>query len=185
MEVKQTIDIGRIFDVDLSDRPVLKEKIGQAIIDLIDKRSKSGKDYTGRNFPSYSSGYVGSRDFERYGKSKSKKNMTLTGDMLDAMDILSTKDNEIVIGFDETFASQKAHGNMERKKNKRLFFGVTDSELDTIKENFVGDIAEVETKKSLSDLMFANKVKNGAAANTLNTFIDDLFEGMEGPDYGN
>jgi len=120
--------------------------IGQEIIDFIVKRTQEkNKDKNNNTFPDYSKEYVKSLDFKIAGKSKSDVNLTLSGDMLAAMQILNDRKGLVTIGFQNgTEENAKADGNIRgtygqsrgSKKKARDFLGLTQKDLDTILKRF-------------------------------------------------
>jgi len=154
-KIEQTIDLKKEFGVDFTGARAVKESIAQAIIDKIVSRTKSGrgmlfKGQEGKEVKlksPYSKMYAGSQDFKAFGKKKSKVNLTLTGDMLESIDIKSIKGNELVIGIVERVEKKKAYAHSTGKENdsklkmpQRPFFGVNSKELTAIKNKFSSEI---------------------------------------------
>jgi len=109
-----------------------REAIADAIIETIVERTQQksiNKD--GRKFPGYSKAYRESLDFELAGKTE-KVNLTMTGDMLAALEPLAIKSNKLTIGFDpESEENDKAEGNITgsyggdpQPKRARNFMGL-------------------------------------------------------------
>jgi hypothetical protein len=130
------------FEVDLPGyTPEEREAIALEIIDRVVKRSKSGKDKDGNAFPKYTPGYENSLNFKIGGKS-SKVDLTLSGDMLGAIEVLKVA-KKVQIGFQNgTTENAKADGNIRGTygqsspikggKYARDFLGITPAELDAI-----------------------------------------------------
>ena len=121
--------------------------IGQEVIDFIIKRSKAGKDKKNKDFVGYSDGYVKSFDFKKSGKSKNKVNLTLSGEMLNALEVLDYgTDGEVTIGIPkaDTFNNDKAEGNITgsygqkrpNSKKARDFMGIHRDDLNAIKADY-------------------------------------------------
>jgi hypothetical protein len=112
-----------------------KERIAQAIIDKIIEKSEDGLDRNGRSLPSYAKSYTESDAFEAFGKSK-RPNMTLSGDLLGQIDVISTSGDKLKIGWKSELENAKAHGNITGQeglwKKKRDFFGLTAKEIKEI-----------------------------------------------------
>lgn len=133
-----------------------RELIGQEILDLIRERSQSGKDKKGRTFPKYSESYVKSLDFKIAGKKKGQVNLTLSGDMLGAMDLLAHKKGQLTVGFEAgTPENARADGNIRGTYGqpkavgpKRDFLGLTKKELEAILAKY-----PVEDKSAREDAM--------------------------------
>jgi hypothetical protein len=128
--------------------PKDRESLGFAILEHIRERTQSGTGLNSagnrlKDFPAYSKGYMKSLDFKIAGKS-SKVDLTLSGDMLDAMDLLKHKKGELTIGFENgSVDNAKAEGNIlgsyggsPNARKARNFLGVTRSELKAIVGDF-------------------------------------------------
>lgn len=165
-KIYQEFDLKELLGVDLSERRDLKEGIGQLLIDTILKRTAKGKDIDNAPFKSYSKRYVNSEEFKLAGKSKSKVNMKLLGDMLADLDIIENKGNIIKIGFTDQEEIDKAYNHLtaKSKKNKmpqRKFFGVNDDEFKKIKKRLEPELRAVERGQEMTE-----------AAQALLDFID-------------
>ena len=133
-----------------------REVIAQEIIDHIIERSKGGKDKKNNSFPSYSKSYTESKNFSIAGKSKSKVNLTLSDEMLNAIKLLKHSDGEITIGFDkeDDRNNDVAEGNIKGtygqstpiRGKKRDFLGITASSKSDIQDQY-----PLKSKKKLSD----------------------------------
>lgn len=139
--------------VDPNDYPA----IADLIIDEIIVRTEQGvgvshvnKD-TGvgrpKQFPGYSDEYADSLDFKLAGKSKSEVDLTLTGEMLGSIELLSSnrRAKTITVGYQAgTEENAKAEGNQlgtygkpkpDRKK-ARPFLGLTREQLAGVLDEF-------------------------------------------------
>lgn len=89
----------------------VKEAIAQEVIDEVIKRTQiDNKNKNGRSFPSYSDEYKESFDFQF--KRGGGVNLTLSGEMLESMEVVDVKDNgEITIGYDN--ADSDLQGKVE------------------------------------------------------------------------
>ena len=166
--VEQTIDLEELFGVSFKNAPALKEAIGQKIIDKIVKRTEAGKAIGGKvNLKKpYSKAYVKSTEFKAHGKSKSKINMKLTGDMLGLMDIKKQTGNTITIGWDKSDGQDgKAYNHtVGDTVPKRPFFGLSSKELNDIK------------KENKSDVKDALEVKQDEGKSAFNSFVLGLIK---------
>lgn len=123
--------------------PQEREELAFEILEFIRNRAAKGKGIGGKLFPEYSKAYKESLDFS-IARKGSTPNLKLSGDMLDAMDLLSHKKGSILIGFENgSEENGKAEGNQlgsygrsPDKKKARPFLGVTKKELDKILEDF-------------------------------------------------
>jgi len=115
------------------------------IIDHIIERTQKGKDKKGKDFKGYSDSYKGSFDFKLAGKGK-KVNLTLSGEMLNALTLLDSAPGSLTIGIpaDDDFNNAKAEGNIKGtygqdapiRGKKRDFMGIQRTELTKIKEKY-------------------------------------------------
>lgn len=168
--VYQDIELGKLLGFDLSDASELKQYIGQLIIERIRARTQDGLGYNGKPLKSpYSSTYAKSPEFKAFGKSKSKVNMTLSGDMLGLIDIIEDKGNKIRIGWDDSEQNAKAFNhNTGDTVPKRPFFGINNKELYEI-------IREVrpEIKKAI-------KIKEEDGTSAFEEFATGLLDKLNG-----
>ena len=157
-EISQTINLNELIGSDISSDEKLVTKIGQSIIDYMEKRVDDGLGYGRQKLKSpYSKEYASSLDLKAAGKSKSEVNMKLSGDMMASIDILEVNGAKIKIGIDDGSQAPKAYGHqtgfkghptLESSKNKREFFGVTKEEIKKyILDEFKDDI---KAKRSTS-----------------------------------
>lgn len=125
-----------------------RRSIGLDIVDRIIERTKSGKDKNNEDFSGaaakYSDSYKKSFDFKLAGKG-SNVNLTLSGEMLNALEVLETSDGEITIGYraNDKFNNDKAEGNIlgsygrdPNPSKARDFLGITGGEVETILKKY-------------------------------------------------
>ena len=179
-EISQTINLKEIFGKDFSKVPNnFKQALGQAFIDQIVERTKSGKGLnpvTGRNIKlrsPYSKEYANSLEFDAAGKSRNNVNLTLSGDMLRSIDVLDVKANTIKIGIDDTEEAAKAHGhqtgkNGEVPRMKRPFFGLSASDLKSVVNEVKPDVNKIFREKGAA----RNKLLDALAAKILESGQD-------------
>jgi hypothetical protein len=111
-----------------------RKAIGNAAVEFIVSRSRSGKGIGGVSFGKYSKNYQRTRDFEIAKSGESKVNLTLTGDMLDTLSVLdATVAGRIVIGYTDGPESDRSVW-MEEKGYS--FLGLEEDEINTILSNF-------------------------------------------------
>jgi hypothetical protein len=132
-QVKQTIKIPTEYNQRTA------RAIANDLVEFIVDRTKEGKGKDGRRFPKYSKSYMDSLDFEIAGKD-STVDLTLTGEMLDTLQVLSAQRGEIVIGFPEgSDVNGRAEGNIlgsyggdPNPSRARNFLDVSDKEISRI-----------------------------------------------------
>lgn len=140
-EVSQTIDLKEVFGVSLTGNEALKQVIGQALIDRIIQRTESNKSVTGGQLKKYSKEYIESDEFKAFDKSAGDVNMKLTGDMLGTLDIIDSSGSKIKLGWDDSTQNAKAYNhNVGDTVPKRAFFGVTKSDIDSVKREFADEV---------------------------------------------
>jgi len=134
---KTTIEIKLPKKYDNEDAEVIAEEI----IDFIVERTKKGKGSDGKKFPEYSKQYTSSLDFKLAGKSKSLIDLTLSGELLDSIEIIEARKGKIIYGYSEDNQMQgRAEGNLygtygQDKPNKskaRDFLSLSTKELTKI-----------------------------------------------------
>lgn len=100
-------------DIPTNLKPDQRRELADLVIEHIFDRTNRGLDKNGKRFPGYSKEYVASLDFKVGGKSKSKVDLQLSGDMLAAMKLISHSSGKLLIGFDNgTLENDKAEGNI-------------------------------------------------------------------------
>lgn len=117
-----------------------RDQLADDIIETIRRRTEKGMDKNGKRFPGYSDEYAASLDFKVAGKSKSKVDLTLSGDMLAALTVLDSRPGKITIGFESgTEENARADGNIRgtyggspKPSKARDFLGLPPSELERL-----------------------------------------------------
>ena len=116
-----------------------KKRIADELIDLMADEAMAGKGLYKRRrkrFPDYSKGNP---------KKGQAVDLHISGDMLNAIELLDTTENSLIIGFEDgTEQNAKADGNIRgtygrkraRPKKARPFLGVTATELDEVLESY-------------------------------------------------
>ena len=124
--------------------PSQREAYANELIDIIRNRSESGYgvkptgegDWRKYRFPGYSKSYTESLDFKIAGKSAGRVDLSLSGDMLAALDVLSTSPGSVMIGYENgTEENDRAEGNQKgsyggspNERKARAFLGATKAE---------------------------------------------------------
>jgi hypothetical protein len=145
------------------------------IIDHIIERTKSGKDKRDKDFKGeYSDSYAKSLEFKLGRKSKENINLTLSGEMLNALTLLNHSSGELTIGIpkDDEVNNAKAEGNIKGtygqkkpiKGKKRDFMGISKTALDDITEKYPTE----KGRSTNSDLL-----KLLAASELADSFLGD------------
>lgn len=170
--------------MDLSDQDDLKQAIAQELIDKIVSRSEGGKDLRGNGFTGYKKSYKQSDQFSAFNKTN-KVNMTLTGDMLGRIDVLSVAGNEIKIGWDsgDSTNNAKAFNHMvadSKGSQKRQFFGLTQKDAGDIANLFASEINSVkeEDREAANVTDFLGALGSAQAVSESGTTVislEDLF----------
>jgi hypothetical protein len=112
-----------------------RKQIGIEIVRYIVDRTKNGQGVGKKPFKgSYSKTYVKTPEFEIANKSKNDVNLTLSGDMLDSVEVINTSIiGRIIIGLNGQHENDKSVW-LEEKGFK--FLGLTDKELKSILSDF-------------------------------------------------
>jgi hypothetical protein len=157
-KLKLKINFPEMFGVPVKDAS-LRQAIGGAVIETIVNRTQDGISLGGRPFKKYSKNYVNSLAFKVHGKSEGNVDLTLSGDMLSAIEVLEESDNGLLIGFDNTLDNDKAYNhNVGDTLPKREFFGLQKQELEYITNEFAelvsdtNDMKEAKTKDEFTDI---------------------------------
>jgi hypothetical protein len=154
--------------------PVEREAIANEIIEFIIERTREKKkDKNNKSFPSYSKKYKESLDFKIAGKSGSV-DLTLSGEMLDSLELISHKNGKLIIGYDksDTELNGKVEGNIlgsyggkPSDKKARDFLGIAENDLNKILKKFPIE----EEKRDLS-------IKRAVEIVTVLEELEDQFE---------
>jgi len=113
------------------------QRIGQSIIDFIITRTLSGLDKDGNPFPTYTNRY---EDV----KGSSDVDLSLSGEMLNMLEVLAVKDGVITIGYpsgDEINGKVEgnrigSYGGSPNSRKARDFLGISDGDLKTLLEEY-------------------------------------------------
>lgn len=117
-------------------KPAQRQQIAQTIVEHIVNRSAAGYDKNNEKFVKYSEGYA-----KKKGVGRSEVDLILTGEMMESLQVLSTKSGEITIGFDKSDEelNGKAEGNIlgsyggdPDPGKARDFLGISEDELDIL-----------------------------------------------------
>ena len=127
--------------------PSEREALAKDIVEFIRQRTERGvgvretsRGFINVDFPKYSKIYKENLDYKVAGKS-SKVNLTLSGDMLIALDVLKTRRGEIVIGYERgSEENDRAEGNIlgtygtdtPNPRRARNFLGISDRDLEEL-----------------------------------------------------
>ena len=131
-----TIDFKEDLGVEEINDSVIRDQVGQAIIDLIIDRTQSGKTMDGGSFASYSPKYA-----QKKGVGVGDVDLTLTSDMLDSLDIIRSNSNSITIGVDQSDQVPKAYNHQVGDTlPKRPWLGVNKDELSDLAEAFSSEL---------------------------------------------
>ena len=132
LESSQTVTINIPLEFDRQTR----ELIGEDIVDFIRQRTERGLDKNNRRFTGYSDSYANSTEFIAAGKSKSRVDLELSGDMMSDLAVLdATTAGFIVIGYRTGESNNKAawqRNNLNPNFPRRDFLGITSKDLSNI-----------------------------------------------------
>jgi hypothetical protein len=123
-------------------KPADREEVALEIIDFIANRTKRNKDKDGRKFPNYTKDYAKIK-----GTSRSNVDLTLTGEMLDELKLISHRSGSLLIGYDRgSDINGKVEGNRlgsyggsPNPSKARDFLGIREKELQDILMDYVND----------------------------------------------
>ena len=126
--------------------PQEREAIALEVVEFIRERSQKGRDKDNKSFVGYSERYRNSLDFKIAGKS-GKVDLTLSGDMLAALDVLKTSSRGLTIGYE---AGDSINGRVEgnrigsyggkpNSKRARDFLGISKDDLSKILRKYPQD----------------------------------------------
>ena len=164
-EVSQTIDLQEIAGVDLSGDPALMGAIGQALVDKIVERTKSGKDINNKALKAYKKSYKESDQFEAFAKDN-KVDMELSGNMLSDID-LETPNGSVKIFMGTPLNTLKAFNHITGDTvTQREWFGLRDSDVEDVLASFSQEIAEAKDEPTDEIGQFIKNIRNGGELST-------------------
>lgn len=117
-----------------------RRQIAIEIINFIQDRTRAGQGIGGKTFrnsagqPRYSENYTETREFKIAGKNAADINLSLTGDMVDSVDIIDVSSiGQVVIGFESGPENDKS---VWVRRKGYDFLGLTPNELQGILKRF-------------------------------------------------
>jgi hypothetical protein len=158
-----------------------RKAIAQDIVDFVVNRTKKGVDKNGAPLPAfsgknktgkYSTGYANSVDFRAAGKSPSKLNLMLSGDMLAAMRELKNKSTSTLLAIGYSKSDPEAgrvegnvlgtYGQSKPVTKGRDFLGISQKDLQKILKQYPLDDEEKRTERTEKVLGALEDVDNGS-----------------------
>jgi hypothetical protein len=139
----------------------------QLVIERIRENCSIGKNRYGGSFPKYSKEYTESFEFKVADKD-SKPNLELTGDMLASIELISSSEGEVVIGYksSSSLAGQVegnqigSYGQDSPNPNKaRPFLGLPAKEIELIVEKVSATSKPQRDARSESNNLIENLLK--------------------------
>jgi hypothetical protein len=141
-----------------------RERVAKQLIEIIQERTDRGVDVNGDTFAPYSEQYAKSLDFQNAGKSKKDVNLQLTGDMLYSIEVLANAPGEIVLGYRQGFANDKAAGNQDGENGPaRIFLGINEKELQSVLDKYtiVNGLTDAAIDRAAARLLEAMALELG------------------------
>ena len=145
--------------------------IANDLLEFIVDRTKQGKGKDGKDFPDYSKTYKESVDYRIAGKDGTV-DLTLSGEMLDSLTVLSAGRGQIVLGYPEGDPNNgKAEGNIlgsyggqPNKKRARNFLDLSEKEIASILKDYpldamrerLDNVSAAELARLLADEIASN-----------------------------
>jgi len=110
-----------------------REQLGNEIVRFIIDRTRKGLDKNNVPFRGYSENYKDHIDFQNAGKSN-RVNLTLTGEMLNTLEVQAHGPGFIRIGFSDTDSNDKAFYSREKGRD---FLGISAKDLQLLLTKFL------------------------------------------------
>lgn len=170
-EFSQTIDLDKWVGAPVSKDTTLSRAIMQEVIDYTKSRVSDGLGYGEKPLrPKYSKAYTNSDDFIAAGKT-GVVNMTLSGDMIGALDILDESGSKFTYGLADDDEIPKAYNHQTGDTlPKRKWFGLTRDEFrENILPKFKKDISDIKPRPDAARAQDA-MIKS---ARTVRAFVED------------
>lgn len=146
-------------------------EVGRNVIKRVVERTREEyKNKNNRKFPGYSQTYISSKAFLQGGKSKNEVNLTLTGEMIDDLDIVEHGVGYVDIGYKTSYTGAgKVEGNVigsygrePNTKHARDFLGIKKDEAEefilkvetkTEEEQIIQEVTEEEINKAVENIL--------------------------------
>lgn len=149
------------------------KSIANDLLDFIVTRTKEGKGKDGKDFPRYSSAYKDSIEYKIAGKDGTV-DLTLSGEMLDSLKVLSVGSGVIEIGYESGDPNNgKAEGNIlgsyggePNRRHARNFLDLSDKEVAKVLEQYPLD-------------MMRERLDNLTAAELARALANDIVTNLE------
>lgn len=135
---------------------VQRQAIGLDVIQFIIERTKNGLDINNNPFAEYKQSYKNTLDYKIGHAASDKVNLTLSGEMLGTIRIISHGTGFIKLGFEDSEAAKKAQwvssptGQKAGKQSPRRFFGISQKDLNKIINTYKSNeraLATAQTKE--------------------------------------
>jgi hypothetical protein len=157
-------------DFDNTDR----SKAASLIIDRIVQRTTNNLDSDGKRFKNYSEAYAESLEFKIAGKSKNDPNLTLSGDMLNSIQVIESNPGYVTLGYNEGTPENDKATWAERSDNgpARKFLGLTEKELDQI-------VSEIRTDRPRAlDALSKDELATKAGKAVTDQIVKNIFKNL-------
>lgn len=137
-DVSQTFNLEELLGVSFRGETSLRLAIAQAVIDrIVERTQEENVDREGKRFAGYSEEYEDTTAFQLL--KDGSVDMTLTGNMLNSIDVLNHGPNTIQIGFRSQRERDKAYNhNTGDTVPERAFFGLDESEFKSLVDDEFG-----------------------------------------------
>lgn len=171
-KVKYKINLQDMFGEIVPDDPEFKADVAFAVIERIIERTQRGISKTGSRFPQYSKEYA-----ERKGVSRGDVDLTLTEDMLSAIDVIEETARTITLGFPDETENAKAFNHIKGDTvPKRDFFGLPQKDLNEIAGEFRSELRRLKSEGRPAD--------ERARADEEAQLIRDILSGLLDAEFG-
>ena len=145
-----------------------RQLIGQLVIERIQDRATSGRNIDGGRFARYAPAYV---DYLRKIGADDGLDLTLTGEMLNSIEILSHGPGFVEIGLERgSFAARKATWNQGGNPDipSRPFMGIKDSEANRIEADVAAVSPVVAAQRFLNEQNVIGRIFENISLDVLN-----------------
>lgn len=151
-----TVDLVETFGEPVPED--VAQGFGQDLINEIrDRTQNKNINRFGNSFKGYTKEYVDSFIFKAFKGGNESVNLTLTGDMMGTMDLLSVTDSFLEIGWNSSNQAAKAHGHITGKngqvpKMQRDFFGLPDTVIKQKAREYESQIEREPARSAIQEL---------------------------------
>lgn len=161
-----------------------RRQFARVVIREIQARTDRGLDKNGNRFKGYSKSYINSLDFKIAGKSPSRVNLKLTGEMMNTMEVVSDAPGIVYVGYKAGTAENDKAAWARASDNgpSREFLGLPDSVLNKLIQDFSESFASDDRLDRIVDA-YVNSIRREVRETLDDVTVTTAFGESEGESF--